>query len=257
MQEDILATASAVMISAPTTFVRSATALCAMARRPLHRQRDARRVSDGLRQTVDELVERDRIVADADAGGVVDRVRDRRPTPQMPSSATPLAFMGEDIGSTSSRKIDLLVRDVGMDRHLVARKIVVDEETSPLVDRQFLHQRRADAHRHRADHLAARRFRIEDAPGRAHREHTPNPNLAGRCVDPDLDEMGREGRLLVRLGEIAVLDEVLRDKLACARGLGKRHAPVTRSHSPSANTASAELKPSFCATASRSLTQAA
>ena len=52
-----------------------------------------------------ELVERDRVVAHAHAGGVVDRVGDRRATPQMPSSPTPLAFIGDDIGSVSSRKI--------------------------------------------------------------------------------------------------------------------------------------------------------
>jgi hypothetical protein len=39
--------------------------------------------------------------------------------------------------------------------------------------------------------------------------------------------VGREGRLLVRFGEIAVLDEVFRNKLARACGLGKRHAAVT------------------------------
>jgi hypothetical protein len=67
----------------------------------------ARRIksSTHVRQPVEQLVERNRIIAHTDSRGVVGRVGDRRATPQMPSSATPLAFIGDDIGSVSSRKI--------------------------------------------------------------------------------------------------------------------------------------------------------
>ena len=51
-----------------------------------------------------------------------------------------------------------------MDGHFVTGEIVVGEETGALVDCEFLHQRRANAHGHRADHLAASRLGVEDAP---------------------------------------------------------------------------------------------
>ena len=51
-----------------------------------------------------------------------------------------------------------------MDRHLVAGEIMVDEEAEALVDRELFHQRRAGAHRHRADHLTARRLRVRIRP---------------------------------------------------------------------------------------------
>ena len=70
---------------------------------------------------------------------------------------------------------------VGVHRHLVAGEIVVDEEAEPLVDREFLHQGAADAHRHRADDLAARRLRVEDAAGGADRQHPPDPDLSGEA----------------------------------------------------------------------------
>jgi hypothetical protein len=41
-----------------------------------------------------------------------------------------------------------------MDGHFVAREIVIDEETQPLVDRERFHERPANPHGHRADHLA-------------------------------------------------------------------------------------------------------
>jgi hypothetical protein len=114
-----------------------------------------------------------------------------------------LAFIGEDIGIGLVEEDHLLVRDVGMDRHLVGSKVVVDEEAVALVDHQILHQGRARAHGHGADHLAARRFRVEDAAGRADRQHAPDAHLAGRGIDGDLDKMPAEGRELSLLVEIA------------------------------------------------------
>ena len=109
------------------------------------------------RQPVEELVERDRIVAHAHAGGVVDRVGDGRADAADAELGDALGLhrRGHRVGLVEEDH--LLVRDVGMDRHLVAGEVVVDEEAEALVDRELLHQRRADAHGHRADHLAARR----------------------------------------------------------------------------------------------------
>ena len=144
-----------------------------------------------------------------------------------------------------------------MDRHFVAGEVVIDEEAAALVDREFLHQRRADAHGHRADHLAARRLRIEDAAGGADREHPPHADFRRCGVDADLDEMRAEGRLLIVLVEVAVFDAVLGDETAVAAASASGTLRLPERTWPSANSASAELKPSFCATASRSLTQAA
>jgi hypothetical protein len=47
-----------------------------------------------------------------------------------------------------------------MNGHLIESEIVVDEETSALIDHKRFHQRRACAHRHCADDLAARGRRV-------------------------------------------------------------------------------------------------
>ncbi len=205
----------------------------------------------------EELVQRDRIVAHAHAGRVVDRVGDGRADAADAEFADALGlhWRGHRVGLVEED--DFLVRDVGVDRHLVAGQVVVDEEAEALVDREFLHQRGADAHRHRADDLAARRLRVQDAARGADREHAPDADLAGRGVDADFDEMRAEGRLLVPLAEVAVLDLVLSDDPASPAAWASGRLRLPERTWPSANTASAELKPSFCATASRSLTQAA
>ena len=84
---------------------------------------------------------------------------------------------------------------------------------------------------------------IEDAAGRAHREHAAHADLAGGGIDADLDEMRAEGRLLVLLVEVAVFDRVLGDELAVA-GAPRRAARCGRPTRtwPSANTASAGVE---------------
>ncbi len=116
------------------------------------------------------------------------------------------------------------MRNVGVDGDFVAGEVMIDEEAEPLVDGQFLHQRRARAHRHRADNLAARGLGVEDAPGSADREHTAHPYLARHRVHPDFAEMRAEGRLLICLGEVAIFHHILGDEVAVGRGLGERDA---------------------------------
>jgi hypothetical protein len=74
----------------------------------------------------------------------------------------PFAFIGEEIGVGFIEEDDVLVGNVGVNRNLVAGEIVIDEEAGPLVDHQPFHQRRADPHGHRSDHLATCGFGIED-----------------------------------------------------------------------------------------------
>ena len=101
-----------------------------------------------------------------------------------------------------------------MNRNLISRKIVVDEEATPLIDREFFHQSGADAHGHGADDLTARRFRIEYPSGGADGEHPAHANFRRRGIDAELDEMRAKRRLLMRLVEIAIFDQVFRDQFA-------------------------------------------
>src|SRR3546814_1303393 len=49
------------------------------------------------------------------------------------------------------QKDHILVRDIRMDRHLIARKVMVDEIPKALVDDRFFHKRSAHAHGHRSE----------------------------------------------------------------------------------------------------------
>ena len=115
-----------------------------------------------------------------------------------------------------------------MDGDFVAGQVVVDEEADAGVDDQFLHQGRAGAHGHGPDHLAAGGLGVEDAAGGADGQHAADADLAGGDVDPDLDEMAAEGRLLVGLAEVAVLHRVLDDDRRVGGGLGEGEALVAQ-----------------------------
>ena len=139
-----------------------------------------------------------------------------------------------------------------------AGEIVIDEKADPLVDHQFLHQRGADAHGHRADDLAARRFGIEDTSRCTNGEHAADADFSRWPIDADFHEMGAEGRLLDALVEIAIFDRVLRDEIAVACAARPAHGAVAAERTCRLRTRrQSELKPSLCATASRSFMQAA
>ena len=139
-------------------------------------------------QPLQKLVERNRIVAHAHAGSVVDRVGNGRTDPANTKLADALGFHRRRSRIDLIKEDHLLVRDIRVYWHFVAGEIMIDKKTEALVDHQFLHQRRADAHRHRPDHLAARRLRIENAAGGAYREHPAHPYLGGGGIDANLDE---------------------------------------------------------------------
>ena len=151
-----------------------------------------------------------------------------------------------------------LVRNVRVHGHFVTREIMVDEKAVPLVDGEFFHERGAHAHGHGADDLAARRLRIEDSSRGTHREHATHARLAGERVDAHLDEMRAETEEAVLVVEVAELDGVLgrrvrASRAACASGTERLPSRTW----PSMNSAFAGSTPNFCATVSRSLTQAA
>ena len=85
-----------------------------------------------------------------------------------------------------------------MNRDLVAGKVMIDKEAAALVHGELLHQRGAHAHRHRPDDLAASRLRIQDASGRADRQHPAYPDFRGGGINPNFHKVRSEGRLLVR-----------------------------------------------------------
>ena len=97
-------------------------------------------------------------------------------TPVRPSSPTPFGLDPRDgrIDFVDEQSIE--VWHVGVDGHLVAGQVVVDEEPEPLVDHHLLHQRGANSHGDAADHLTARRLRVEDAASRTHRKDAANAN---------------------------------------------------------------------------------
>jgi len=76
---------------------------------------------------------------------------------------------------------------------LIACKIVVDEETSPFVDCEFLSESCTHAHCHGADHLASSGLGIENPSRSANSEHPADARLTGGGIDGDLDEMGPKG----------------------------------------------------------------
>ena len=88
-----------------------------------------------------------------------------------------------------------------MNRHLIAGQIMVDEETVALVNREFLHQRCANAHGHSSDHLAAGGFGVGDAPGRTYGEHAAHADFCCCSIDTDLDKMRAESGRLIFLGD--------------------------------------------------------
>src|SRR3546814_14195259 len=58
------------------------------------------------------------------------------------------------------QKDHILVRDIRMVRHLIARKVMVDEIPKALVDDRFIYTRGAHAHGHSAAKLTPRGFGI-------------------------------------------------------------------------------------------------
>lgn len=141
-----------------------------------------------------------------------------------------------------------------MNRHFISRHVVVNEIAQPGIDGELLHQRRTKPHGHRADHLATRGFRVQNAARRADSQHPAHANFAGRHIHAHFDEMPGKGGLLILFIEIAELDAVFGTQRP---GIGKRGVAVPSRICPSANSAVSGLKPSLPATASRSFTQAA
>src|SRR3546814_2593709 len=78
-----------------------------------------------------------------------------------------------------------------MDRHLIARKVMVDEIPKALVDDRFFHKRGAHAHGHSADDLASRGFGIENTAGGTYSEHSPHADFRSEEHTSELQSLMR------------------------------------------------------------------
>src|SRR5882724_6374035 len=79
-------------------------------------------------QPVEELVERDRIVSDAHAGRVVDRVGDGCADPADAQLADAFGLHRRRHRVGIVQKDHVLMRNIGMDRHFIAGKVMIYEE---------------------------------------------------------------------------------------------------------------------------------
>nr|GEU28231.1 hypothetical protein [Tanacetum cinerariifolium] len=111
-----------------------------------------------------------------------------------------------------------------MHRHFVAGQVVVDEKARAPVHHQVFHQRRARAHGHGADDLAARGHRVDDAAGRAHGQHAADADLARVGVDSHFHEVRAERLLRVLPGQVAVFHGVFTGQRAARHGVEQRPA---------------------------------
>ena len=92
-------------------------------------------ISRYVRQPIKQLVERDRIVANPHAGRVVDRISDRSRASADAKFTDPLGLHRRRARVHFVEEDHFLMRNVRMNRHLIAGEVMIDEEAVPLVDR--------------------------------------------------------------------------------------------------------------------------
>src|SRR3546814_9345244 len=120
------------------------------------------------------------IVPHSNASCVVYRIHNGRSHPANAKLAHSLSFHWGRNRIGFFQKDHILVRDIRMDRHLIARKVMVDEIPKALVDDRFFHKRGAHPHGHRADDLASRGFWSENPADAPYSNHSPIADFS-RC----------------------------------------------------------------------------
>ena len=150
-----------------------------------------------------------------------------------------------------------MVRNVRMNWHLVASKVVIDEKAVSLIDEMFFGEGSTYTHDHGANDLASRRFWVQNASSAAYSEHSSNAGFTGGDVDRDFRIVCSERHLLVLSALLAKFDYIFGNQparpAACASGTLRLPDRTCSSE----NAVSEALKPSFCDTASRSFMHAA
>src|SRR5262249_43609321 len=150
----------------------------------------------------EQLVRRGGGNAEARAGRVMGGGGDRRARPPYAELPRAPAAPGDGVPGRVLPQHPRDRADVGIHHNMVACQVLVDERAVAEVDVIFLHQRRADAPYHAADHLRARCLRIENAAGREHAEHAPNAHLARVAIHSHFSEMRPEAGMSVMVVEI-------------------------------------------------------
>src|SRR2546426_1323023 len=141
-----------------------------------------------------QLVRCDRQYADALAGGVEDRVGDRRCDAHHGELGDALhaEWVYMRVVLVYERHVHHL-RRVGVNRHRVFSEVGVRNPPVATVHHGVLHERHAYAADHAADALAARRLRVDDAAGPVGADDAPDARLTEIRIDGDLHEYGAEG----------------------------------------------------------------
>jgi hypothetical protein len=129
--------------------------------------------------------------------------------PTMPISPRPFTPIGLALVVVLGHEHDVDLVDVRRDRDVILGQIVVHEAAEGVIREGLLVQRHGDAPDHAAEHLAARRLRVQDPPRRPRGDDAGHPDLAELLVHPHLREDRRVG-----VGRVGLLVG-----LARARGL--------------------------------------
>src|SRR3954463_2179217 len=176
------------------------------------------------RSSSEQLLRRDRQLADPLTGSVKDGVRDGRGDANHRDLADALYAKRVHVRIVLVDKEHVHdPRGVGVDRHRVFGEVGVRDAPVADIHDGMLHERHADAADHAADALAAGRLWVDDAARSIGADHPPNARLPEIRIDGDLNEHGPEGmhrEALARLSRLHVRCSL--DRLAnAAHGVGK------------------------------------
>src|SRR5215831_14656168 len=138
-----------------------------------------------------QLVERDRQIAHAFSGRMIDRIRHGRRGADDADFADAFDTERIDLVILLFDEDDVDRVHVRIHRHVIVGEIMAHEAPEPVIGDGLLMQRHADAADDGAENLAARELRVEDAAGRHRADHARDPDDAKLFIDLDLGEYRR------------------------------------------------------------------
>jgi hypothetical protein len=141
----------------------------------------ARRIHHQLR--------RERQLPEPPAGGVKDRVRDRRRDTHLPDPAHPLG--PERIGALVGARDEIYsdIRGVGIDWDQILAQVAGAPAAMPGIHPVALQESLAESPQHAARQLAACHLRVEQPACGEHAEHPAHSHPTQLSIDGDLDEV--------------------------------------------------------------------
>ena len=138
-----------------------------------------------------QFIERDRQIAHAFAGRVIDRIGDRRGDADNADFADALDAERIDQVVRLVDEDDLDIVHIGIHGHVVFGDVGVHDAAEIMIDQRLLVQRHADSADDGAHDLAVRRLGVEDAAGRDRADHAGDADHAELFVDLHLGENRR------------------------------------------------------------------